>query len=98
MTICLFCFLTAWALAGLPSFYWAVRGIAGTFLGLGPGFGPAALLLAGAVCLGYTLGWLWLPLPDPGPDGLLEPPDTTKALLPVGWRGELCSSIVSNQS
>ena len=36
-----------------------------------------------------------------GPDGLLEPvpgPVTTKALLPGGWRGELCSSIVSNQS
>ena len=67
--------------------------------------GPAAhtavylllLALAGLACLGCALGWLWLPVPGPGPDGLLEPVKT-KALLPDEWRGELCSSIVSNQS
>ena len=55
------------------------------------------LALAGLACLGCALGWLWLPVPGPGPDGLLEP-EKTKALLPDEWRGELCSSIVSNQS
>lgn len=86
-------------LAGLPGLFWAARGIAGAFLGLGPGFGPGALGLVWALALGCALGWVYLPAPDWGPDGLLEnPADTTKALLPVTWRGELCSSIVSNQS
>lgn len=86
-------------LAGLPGLFWAARGMAGAFLELGPGFGPGALLAAWALGLGCALGWVYLPAPDFGPDGLLEAPaDTTKALLPVAWRGELCSSIVSNQS
>lgn len=88
-------------LAGLPGLYWSALGIVRAFLGRGPGFGPGALLAAWALVLGCALGWVYLPEPDFnfGPDGLLEEPaDTTKALLPVAWRGELCSSIVSNQS
>ena len=89
--------LVLFGLSTLPGLFWAARGIAGAFLGLGAGFGPGALVLVWAICLGCAAGWLYLPGEDFGPDGLLEP-DTTKALLPVGWRGELCSSIVSNQS
>lgn len=92
-----FCFGLSAALAGLPSFFWAGHGLWAAFCGRGPGYGPAALLLAGAVCLGYALAWACLPAPAPGPDGLLETAKT-KALLPDEWRGELCSSIVSNQS
>ena len=36
-------------LAGLPGLFWAARGIAGAFLGLGPGFGPGALGLVWAL-------------------------------------------------
>ena len=89
--------LVLFGLAALPGLFWAARGMAGAFLGLGAGFGPGALVVVWALSLGCARGWLYLPAPDPGPDGLLEP-DTTKALLPVTWRGELCSSIVSNQS
>lgn len=92
-----FCFALSAALAALPSFFWAGQGLWAALWGRGPGYGPAALLLAGAVCLGYALAWVCLPAPAPGPDGLLET-TKTKALLPDEWRGELCSSIVSNQS
>ncbi len=95
------CRLAAGALPCLPSLYWAAGGLARAFRGGEPGFGPAALLLAGRGGVWYVLGWLCYPVtafPD-GPDGLLESPiQTTKALLPNTWRGELCSSIVSNQS
>ena len=95
------CRYAAGALPCLPSLYWAAGGLARAFGGGEPGFGLAALLLAGLVCLGYALGWLFYPetAVPAGPDGLLEnPTQTTKALLPNTWRGELCSSIVSNQS
>lgn len=89
-----------WFAPALPGFYWAARGLAAALEGGGPAFGPAALALAWGVCLGYALAWRQprdLSLDEP--DALLEPPaQTTKALLPLCWRGELCSSIVSNQS
>lgn len=92
-----FCFALPAALAGLPSFFWAGEGLWAALQGCGPGYGPAALALAGLACLGYALAWVYWPSPAPGPDGLLEEAKT-KALLPDEWRGELCSSIVSNQS
>lgn len=94
---CTFCFRLSAALALLPPFWWAGQGLWAALGGRGPGYGPEALALAGLACLGCALGWLWLPVPGPGPDDLLEPVKT-KALLPDEWRGELCSSIVSNQS
>ena len=96
------CFLAYGLASALPAAFWAVQGLAGAFLGRRPGFGPEAAFFAEALCLLQALAWLWLPCPggpDEGPDGLLEdPPAKTKALLPDEWRGELCSSIVSNQS
>lgn len=92
------CFLGS-AAGVLPAFFWAGQGILAALGGRGPGFGPEAVLLAGVLCLGYALGWLYLPQDPAGPDGLTEEtPNATKALLPNSWRGELCSSIVSNQS
>ena len=81
----------------LPAFYWAWQGLMAALGGRGPGFGPGAAVWAALVCAGFALAWLWLPVSGPGPDGLLEE-TKTKALLPDEWRGELCSSIVSNQS
>ena len=93
------CFGAAAALSALPPVYWAALGLGSAFCGRGPGFGPAALALAAAVCLGQAAAWLCAPAPPAPPDGLLEEgAGKTKALLPCEWRGEPCSSIVSKQS
>lgn len=101
MTIRAVCLGAAGMLGALPGLFWACQGLAAAWAGQGPAFGPGALAAAWAACLALALGWVWLPQAPLGPDGLLEPapdPAKTKALLPGEWRGELCSSNVSNQS
>ena len=85
------CFALGAVSLALPPVWWSAEGLLAAFWGRGPAFGPEALPLAAAACLLNAAVWL---LPDcPGAaDG------KTKALLPDEWRGELCSSIVSNQS
>ena len=92
--LCVFCLSLA---AAAPACFWSGQGLWAALWGRGPAFGPAAPALLWLCCAGLALAWLYWPAPAPGPDALLEQ-TKTKALLPDEWRGELCSSIVSNQS
>ena len=56
--------------------FWAVLGLAGTWIGIPAAPPLGALGLAAALLTALGLGWLWLPPPRPlPPETLLEPPE-----------------------